>query len=171
MGSTAIRSTVAFPGLELTGVITSSAAKSGRDAAEFAGLETPTGVAATTDVDAALAECDAVAYMASGDIRPEEAIADIERCLRAGALVVTPSLYSLYDPRSAPKEWVDRVPQVHEVNGRRMWTIDGLVFGIENKLRRVAISTSPHGLSPSFLKDAIVRQQSESRMPPKRLQT
>ena len=55
------------------------------DAAEFVGLDSPTGVAATTDVDAALAECDAVAYMASGDIRPEEAVNDIERCLRAGA--------------------------------------------------------------------------------------
>jgi hypothetical protein len=53
----------------------------------------------------------------------------------------------------------------------RQRAVDGLVFGIENELRRVAISTSPHGLSPSFLKDAIVRQQSESRMPPKRLQT
>ena len=72
MGSTAIRSAVAFPGLRLTGVITSSADKAGRDAGTFALLESPTGVVATTDVDAALAECDAVAYMASGDIRPEE---------------------------------------------------------------------------------------------------
>jgi hypothetical protein len=46
--------------------------------------------------------------MASGDIRPDEAVNDIERCLRAGVHVVTPSLYSLYDPRSAPQEWVDR---------------------------------------------------------------
>jgi predicted TIM-barrel fold metal-dependent hydrolase len=29
----------------------------------------------------------------------------------------------------APKEWVDRVPQVQEVKGRAMWTIDGEVFG------------------------------------------
>ena len=29
----------------------------------------------------------------------------------------------------APKEWVDRVPQVREVDGRPMWTIDGEVFG------------------------------------------
>ena len=69
MGSTAIRSAVAFPGLRLTGVITSSEDKAGRDASTFALLESPTGVVATTDVDAALAECDAVAYMASGDIR------------------------------------------------------------------------------------------------------
>ena len=29
----------------------------------------------------------------------------------------------------APRQWVDRVPQVHEVKGRSMWTIDGEVFG------------------------------------------
>jgi predicted TIM-barrel fold metal-dependent hydrolase len=29
----------------------------------------------------------------------------------------------------APKGWVDRVPQVREVDGRPMWTIDGEVFG------------------------------------------
>ena len=108
MGATSIRSVTAFPGLRLTGVITSSEDKAGRDAATFAGLDSDTGVAASTDVDAVLARCDAVAYMASGDIRPEEAIADIERCLRAGKHVVTPSLYSLYDPRSAPPEWVER---------------------------------------------------------------
>ncbi|KHO24636.1 dihydrodipicolinate reductase [Mycolicibacterium setense] len=109
MGATAIRSATAFPGLELAAVITSSEEKAGRDAATFAKLDASTGVTATTDVDAALAQCDAVAYMSSGDIRPEEAIAEIERCLRAGKQVVTPSLYSLYDPASAPTEWVDRL--------------------------------------------------------------
>ena len=109
MGATAIRSVVAFPGLELAAVITSSQGKQGRDAAAFTTLDTPTGVTATTDVDAALADCDAVAYMASGDIRPDEVIVEIERCLRAGKHVVTPSLYSLYDPASAPGEWVERL--------------------------------------------------------------
>lgn len=109
MGSTAIRSAVGFPGLKLSAVITSSPDKAGRDAAEFAELDAQSGVTATTDVDAALEASDAVAYMASGDIRPEEALADIERCLRAGKHVVTPSLYSLYDPASAPTEWVDRL--------------------------------------------------------------
>ncbi|CDP86779.1 MULTISPECIES: NAD(P)H-dependent amine dehydrogenase family protein [Mycolicibacterium] len=109
MGATAIRSATAFPGLELAAVITSSEDKAGRDAATFAKLDGLTGVSATTDVDAALAQCDAVAYMSSGDIRPEEAIAEIERCLRAGKQVVTPSLYSLYDPASAPAEWVERL--------------------------------------------------------------
>jgi 2,4-diaminopentanoate dehydrogenase len=126
MGATAIRSAVAFPGLQLTGVVTSSPDKEGKDAATFARLDSDTGVAATTDVDAALAGCDAVAYMASGDIRPDEAVNDIERCLRAGKHVVTPSLYSLYDPRSAPQEWVDRLTQAAEEGGATL-----LVSGVD----------------------------------------
>ncbi len=126
MGSTAIRSALAFPGLELSGIITSSDSKAGRDAAEFVGIDSTTGVTATTDVDAALAACEAVAYMASGDIRPEEAVNDIERCLRAGKHVVTPSLYSLYDPRSAPQEWVDRLTAAAEEGGSTL-----LVSGVD----------------------------------------
>ena len=39
MGSTAIRSALAFPGLGLSGIITSSDSKEGMDAAEFVGLD------------------------------------------------------------------------------------------------------------------------------------
>lgn len=141
MGSTAIRSAVAFPGLELTGVITSSPDKAGKDAATFAGLDSPTGVTATTDVDAALANADAVAYMASGDIRPDDAITDIERCLRAGALVVTPSLYSLYDPRSAPQEWVDRLTAAAEEGGSTL-----LVSGVDPGWGNDALAVMAAGL-------------------------
>lgn len=126
MGSTAIRSVTAFPGLALAGVITSSSDKEGKDAATFAGLASPTGVTATSDVQAALSNCDAVAYMASGDVRPDDAVDDIERCLRAGVHVVTPSLYSLYDPRSAPREWVDRLTAAAEEGGATL-----LVSGVD----------------------------------------
>jgi hypothetical protein len=131
MGATAIRSAVAFPGLQLSGVITSSPDKAGKDASTFAKLDQPTGVTATTDIDAVLAECDAVAYMASGDIRPDDAVNDIERCLRAGSHVVTPSLYSLYDPRSAPPEWVDRLSQAAE-EGRSTLLVSGVDPGWGN---------------------------------------
>jgi hypothetical protein len=141
MGSTAIRSAVAFPGLELTGVITSSPDKAGRDAATFAGLDSPTGVTATTDVDAALATADAVAYMASGDIRPDDAVADIVRCLRAGVLVVTPSLYSLYDPRSAPQEWVDRLTAAAEEGGATL-----MVSGVDPGWGNDALAVMAAGL-------------------------
>ncbi|MCV7424656.1 dihydrodipicolinate reductase [Mycobacterium yunnanensis] len=141
MGSTAIRSTLAFPGLELAGVITSAAAKAGRDAASFAGLPDDTGVHATTDVDAALADCDAVAYMASGDIRPDDAVADIERCLLAGAHVVTPSLYSLYDPRSAPRDWVDRLTAAAERGNATL-----LVSGVDPGWANDALAVMAAGL-------------------------
>jgi hypothetical protein len=131
MGATAIRSAVAFPGLQLSGVITSSPDKEGKDAATFGRLEAATGVLATTDVDAALAGCDAVAYMASGDIRPDEAIEEIVRCLRAGKHVVTPSLYSLYDPRSAPPEWVERLTAAAE-EGRGSLLVSGVDPGWGN---------------------------------------
>ncbi|MFC6044561.1 NAD(P)H-dependent amine dehydrogenase family protein [Nocardioides hankookensis] len=107
MGRAAIRSIDANPGLELAAVVVSSPAKAGRDAGDLADLDRVLGVAATTDVDAALVTlggAGAVAYMASGDIRPDDAATDVERCLRQGAVVVTPALYALYDHRSAPPE-------------------------------------------------------------------
>jgi hypothetical protein len=141
MGATAIRSAVAFPGLQLSGVITSSPDKEGRDAAMFARLDSDTGVCATTDVDAALAGSDAVAYMASGDIRPDEAIEDIVRCLRAGKHVVTPSLYSLYDPRSAPPEWVERLTAAAEEGGSAL-----LVSGVDPGWGNDALAVIAAGL-------------------------
>ena len=141
MGATAIRSAVAFPGLQLSGVITSSPDKDGKDAATFSRLDSETGVAATTDIDAALAGCDAVAYMASGDIRPDDAVNDIERCLRAGKHVVTPSLYSLYDPRSAPPEWVERLTHAAEEGGATM-----LVSGVDPGWGNDALAVIAAGL-------------------------
>ncbi|BBZ35831.1 NAD(P)H-dependent amine dehydrogenase family protein [Mycolicibacterium confluentis] len=137
MGSTAIRSVVGFPGLELAALITSSQDKAGRDAATFTRLESSTGVAATIDVDDALQLCDAVAYMASGDIRAEEAVADIERCLRAGKHVVTPALYSLYDPASAPAEWVERLTDA-AIAGNATLLVSGVDPGWANDALAVA---------------------------------
>ena len=104
MGRAAIRAVDAHPGLELSAVIVANPDKVGRDAGELAGLDRTLGVAATDDVDAVLAASPgAVAYMASGDIRPDDAVADVSgprrrrRRRHAGA-------YSLYDPPSAPPE-------------------------------------------------------------------
>lgn len=107
MGRAAIRAVAAHPGLDLAAVVVSDPAKVGRDAGDLAGLDRDLGVPATADVGAglsALAGGGAVAYMASGDIRPDEAVADVDRALRAGAVVVTPAVYALYDQRSAPPE-------------------------------------------------------------------
>ncbi|WP_280266322.1 dihydrodipicolinate reductase [Nocardia wallacei] len=110
VGRAAIRAVAAHPALELSGVIVHSPAKVGRDAGELAGLDHALDVAATDDVEAVLAAGPrAVVYAASGDIRPDDALADIVRAIGAGAVVVTPALYAFYDHRSAPTELRERV--------------------------------------------------------------
>ncbi|MEU6879568.1 dihydrodipicolinate reductase [Streptomyces sp. NPDC046712] len=110
VGRAALRAVDAHPALELAAVLVHDPAKVGRDAGELAGLDRALGVAATDDIDAVLAARPrAVVYAASGDIRPDEALADVVRAVRGGAVVVTPALYPLYDPRSAPPEFRDPV--------------------------------------------------------------
>ncbi|QBS39598.1 dihydrodipicolinate reductase [Nocardia sp. CS682] len=110
VGRAAIRAVEAHPALTLTNVLVHNPDKVGRDAGELSGLDYQLGVAATDDIDAVLAtKPRAVVYAASGDIRPDDALADIVRAIRAGAIVVTPALYALYDPRNAPAEIRDPV--------------------------------------------------------------
>ncbi|MET8868440.1 dihydrodipicolinate reductase [Nonomuraea sp. NPDC004580] len=105
IGRAAIRAVAAHPALTLAAVLVHDPGKSGRDAGELAGLGRRLGVAATTDVDAVLGAAPrAVVYAASGDLRPNEALEDVVKAVRAGAVVVTPSLYALYDHRNAPPE-------------------------------------------------------------------
>ncbi len=105
VGRAALRAVDAHPALKLTAVLVNNPDKVGRDAGSLADLGHDLGVVATDDVEAVLATSPrAVVYAASGDIRPTEALADITKAIRAGAVVVTPSLYALYDARSAPVE-------------------------------------------------------------------
>ncbi|MFJ2768647.1 dihydrodipicolinate reductase [Streptomyces sp. NPDC087300] len=110
VGRAAIRAVEAHPELSLAAVLVHSPAKVGRDAADLGGLARHLGVAATDDVEAVLAAGPgAVVYAASGDIRPDEALADVVRAVGAGAVVVTPALYPLYEHRGAPAEFRDPV--------------------------------------------------------------
>ncbi|MDH6676641.1 hypothetical protein M2284_000829 [Rhodococcus sp. LBL1] len=105
VGRAAIRAVHANPRLELSAVLVHDPAKVGRDAGDLGDVGAQLGVAATDDVDAVLAtRPGAVVYAASGDIRPDDALADIVKILRTGAVVVTPSVYALYDHRSAPPD-------------------------------------------------------------------
>ena len=109
VGVPALRIVLSNPALELAGVIVSNPAKVGKDAGELCGRPA-TGIRATNDVAAALASgADAVAYCASGDFRPTEAVDDIERCLHAGLNVVSTAVYPLYDPTSAPADLRERI--------------------------------------------------------------
>ncbi|MFE4859081.1 dihydrodipicolinate reductase [Streptomyces sp. NPDC056670] len=110
VGRAAIRAVEAHPALELSAVLVHDPAKVGRDAAQLADVDGELGVTATDDIAAVLAAGPrAVVYAASGDIRPDEALADVTRAVRAGAVVVTPALYPLYDHRSAPPEFREPV--------------------------------------------------------------
>lgn len=110
VGRLAIKAVHAHPALELAGVIVHNPEKVGRDAGELAGMDRTLGVTATDDIDAVLASRPgAVVYAASGDIRPDEALADVVRAIGAGAVVVTPALYALYDQRNAPAEARDPI--------------------------------------------------------------
>jgi hypothetical protein len=90
MGAPATSSEVVLAGLQVTGVPprprTVGRARRRRHSR---GSIPPTSVTTSTDVDAVLAGTDAVAYPARGDIRPEEAIAAVERCLQAVKHVAT----------------------------------------------------------------------------------
>ncbi|MFD6879573.1 MULTISPECIES: dihydrodipicolinate reductase [unclassified Streptomyces] len=118
VGRAAIRAVEAHPALELTAVIVHNPDKVGRDAGELAGLDNPLGVAATDDVEAVLAARPAaVVYAASGDVRPDDALADLVRAVSAGAAVVSPALYPLYDHRNAPPEFRDPLLAAVEKGG------------------------------------------------------
>ncbi len=142
MGRAAIRAVAAHPGLELGGVITSTEAKAGRDAGELAALGRDLGVAATLDAGAALATLGgggAVAYMASGELRPDEAVKDIAGALRAGAVVVTPAVYALYDHRSAPADVRRPVEEACREGGSALF-VSGIDPGWGNDLLPVLVS-------------------------------
>ncbi|MFJ1549657.1 dihydrodipicolinate reductase [Streptomyces sp. NPDC088246] len=110
VGRAAIRAVDAHPALTLTAVLVHNPDKVGRDAGDLGGLDRGLGVAATDDIDSVLAAGpQAVVYAASGDIRPDEALTDIIRAIRGGAVVVTPAVYALYDRLGAPPELRDPV--------------------------------------------------------------
>jgi 4-hydroxy-tetrahydrodipicolinate reductase len=81
-----------------------SADKRGRDAAELCGWPTPTGVRASNDAAALLAQdADCVCYMAQGETRIRETIDDLSKILESGKNVVNTALVSLCYPDASPK--------------------------------------------------------------------
>jgi len=85
VGRHSLRAIIGRPDLQLVGVHAASPNKIGRDAAELCGLDEPTGVVATDDIDALIAlKPDCVVYTAQGETRPMEAIEQMAKFLAAG---------------------------------------------------------------------------------------
>jgi hypothetical protein len=80
-----------------------------------------------------------VVYAASGDIRPHAALADIARSLEAGAVVVSPAIYGLYDPSSAPPELRGPVDAAIAEGGGRLF-VSGIDPGWGNDVLPVLVS-------------------------------
>jgi hypothetical protein len=140
VGRAAIRAVEAHPALKLTAVLVHNPGKAGRDAGDLGGLGYELGVAATDDIDAVLAASPrAVVYAASGDVRPVEALADITRAIRAGAVVVTPAMYALYDQRNAPPELREPVLAAIEAGGGSLF-VSGVDPGWGNDVLPLLIS-------------------------------
>ena len=140
VGRAAIRAVAAHPALGLAAAVVHNPAKTGREAGELAGLGRELGVTATDDAGAVLAARPrAVVYAASGDIRPDDALADVLRAIRAGAVVVTPSLYALYDQRSARPELREPVLAAIEEGGGSLF-VSGVDPGWGNDVLPLLIS-------------------------------
>jgi 2,4-diaminopentanoate dehydrogenase len=106
VGRHALRSIIGRPDLELVGVHANSAQKVGRDAAELCGVEEPSGVVATDDIDALVAlRADCVVYTSQAETRPSDALDEISRFLAAGTNVVGTSMVWLVAPEHAD-DWL-----------------------------------------------------------------
>ncbi|HET8621780.1 MAG TPA: hypothetical protein VFM27_22620 [Acidimicrobiales bacterium] len=134
VGRHAIAGIDARPDLDLVGVWVSDPAKVGRDAGMLAGLDRRLGVAATGDADALLAlRPDCIVHTAWADDRLFEALADLERFLRAGVNVVSSSPVFLQHPRGAVPEAMYR--------------------GVEEAAAAGGVSLFVNGIDPGFAND------------------
>jgi hypothetical protein len=134
VGRHAIAGIDARPDLDLVGVWVSNPDKVGVDAGTLAGLGRDLGVAATDDVDALLAlRPDCIVHTAWADDRLFEALADLERLLRAGVNVVSSSPVFLQYPWGA-------VPET-------------MYKGVDEAARAGRVSLFVNGIDPGFAND------------------
>lgn len=139
VGAFSLRCILDHPELELAGVCVHGAAKNGADAGDLCGRP-PTGVQATTDVDAILAlDADCVCYTATADLRPFEAIDDLCRILAAGRNVVSSSVVPLVHPDSFFAEFRDRLADACARGGSSFLT-SGIDPGFANDLLPLTLS-------------------------------
>lgn len=123
----------ARPDLDLVGVWVSNPDKAGRDAGDLAGLGRALGVQATTDAEALLAlRPDCIVHTAMADHRLDEAIADLERFLRAGINVVSSGpVFLQYPAGEAPEAMAAPLRQAAADGGTSLW-VNGIDPGFAN---------------------------------------
>ena len=133
VGRLALQAIINHPDLDLVGLVVHSPEKDGRDAGALVGLP-PTGVDATTDADRALAaQPDCVSYMATADLRPDDAVADMCRILELGINVVSTSAVMLVHPASADRRLVEPLEQACAAGNSTCFT-SGIDPGFANDL-------------------------------------
>ncbi|MEU8343327.1 dihydrodipicolinate reductase [Spirillospora sp. NPDC048832] len=136
VGRIALSQVIEDPRFELAGLVVSNPEKVGRDAGELAGLDAVTGVAATADLDAALAlRPDCTVYCALGETRLSAALDDLRRVLASGSDVVA----------SSP------VPLIHP------WGVlpDRMIAPIEDACRAGGTSLFATGVDPGWINDLL----------------
>src|SRR5262249_38926541 len=138
VGGLALRGIIEHPALELAGGLVHNPAKAGRGAGEIAGLP-PVGVTATTDPGEIIGlGADCVSYTATGDLRPDDAVADMARILEAGTNVVSTSVVPLVFPASAPGRYTEPLEAACKAGGVSCFT-SGIDPGFANDLVPVAV--------------------------------
>ena len=131
VGIHALRMIIGHPDLELVGLVVHSDEKAGRDAGELAGGEA-VGVTATTDPEEIVGlKPDCVSYMATGDLRPNEAVDDMCRLLEAGINVVSTSVVPLVYPPAAEERAVAKLEKACAAGGTSCFT-SGIDPGFAN---------------------------------------
>ena len=141
VGAHALRALITNPDYDLTAVWVSSAAKAGRDAAELVGLDTPTGITATTDLDEVLAtQPDCAVYNAMADNRLMEALEDYRKILAAGINVVGSGPVFLQWPwKVIPDEMITPLEDAAR-EGNSSLFVNGIDPGFANDLMPLALA-------------------------------
>ena len=122
VGRHALRLIVERPDLRLVGMHAHAADKVGRDAAELCGLDQPTGILATDDIDALVAlGADCVVYTSQAEMRPQQAIEEISRFLRAGTNVVGTSMVWLVAPHQADAWMREPLAKACQIGGTSLY--------------------------------------------------
>jgi 2,4-diaminopentanoate dehydrogenase len=133
VGTLALRGIIEHPDLELVGLLVHSPDKAGKDAGELAGLD-PIGMTPTTDpAEIVKLGADCVSYMATGDLRPDDAVADMCQVLEAGTNVVSTSVVPLIYPPSAPARYREPLATACKAGGVSCFT-SGIDPGFANDL-------------------------------------